>query len=114
VRYRLTQVDTDGQTSRSDVVEVALGAVDRLQLKKPYPNPARGAVTVKLAVPPAESGRAELRLYNALGREVRAVRVGDGGRQRVELETDGLASGVYFLRLTAGEATKTRRVTVVR
>jgi hypothetical protein len=32
----------------------------------------------------------------------------------VEVPTDGLASGVYFLRLTAGEATKTRRVTVVR
>jgi CSLREA domain-containing protein len=114
VRYRLTQVDTDGATHRSDVVEVALGGVDQLTLKAPYPNPARGAVTVKLAVPQAKSGGAELRLYNALGQQVRAVPVGESGRQRVEVQTDGLASGVYFLRLTAGEATKTQRVTVVR
>jgi hypothetical protein len=114
VRYRLTQVDTDGSTSQSEVVEVALGAVDQLTLKKPYPNPARGDVTVKLAVPPAKSGSATLWLYNALGQEVQAVPVGERGRQRVEVPTDGLASGVYFLRLTAGEATKTRRVTVVR
>jgi hypothetical protein len=114
IRYRLTQVDTDGSTSRSNVVEVALGSVDQLTLKAPYPNPARGDVTVKLAVPQAKSGSAQLRLYNALGQQVQAVRVGEGGRQRVEVQTDGLASGVYFLRLTAGEATKTRRVTVVR
>jgi hypothetical protein len=114
VRYRLTQVDTDGATHRSDVVEVALGAVDQLTLKKPYPNPARGAVTVKLAVPQGQSGSVQLRLYNALGQEVRTIRVGERGRQRIEVQTDGLASGVYFLRLTAGEATETRRVTVVR
>jgi hypothetical protein len=113
-RYRLTQVDTDGTTSRSDVVEVALGAVEELQLQAPYPNPARGAVTVKLAVPKGRSTSAQLRLYNALGQEVRAVRVGERGRQRIEVQTDGLASGVYFLRLTAGERTVTRRVTVVR
>jgi CSLREA domain-containing protein len=114
VRYRLTQVDTDGTTHRSDVVEVALGAVDQLTLKKPYPNPARQAVTVKLAVPQSQSGSVQLRLYNALGQQVRAVRVGERGRQRVEVPTRGLASGMYFLRLTAGDATKTRRVTVVR
>jgi hypothetical protein len=114
VRYRLTQVDTDGATHRSDVVEVALGPVDEMQLKKPSPNPARGAVTVQLAVPPAKSGGAELRLYNALGQEVRTVPVGDGGRQRVEVQTDGLASGVYFLRLTVGAAMTTQRVTILR
>jgi hypothetical protein len=114
VRYRLTQVDTDGQTSRSDVVEVAIGSVDQLTLKKPYPNPARGAVTVKLAVPQGQSGSVQLRLYNALGQEVRAVRVAERGRQRVEVPTRGLASGMYFLRLTAGEQTVTQRVTVVR
>jgi hypothetical protein len=114
LRYRLTQVDTDGSTSQSEVVEVALGAVDQLTLQAPYPNPTRGAVTVKLAIPQAKSGGAQLRLYNAVGQQVRTVPVGEGGRQRVEVPTRGLASGVYFLRLTAGEATKTRRVTVVR
>jgi hypothetical protein len=113
VRYRLTQVDTDGTTSRSDVVEVALGAVEELQLQTPYPNPARGAVTVKLAVPQAKSSRATLRLYNALGQAVRAVDVGEG-RQQTRLQTGELASGVYFLRLTAGGDQVTRKLTVVR
>jgi hypothetical protein len=95
------------------VVEVALGAVDELQLQAPYPNPARGVVNVKLAVPPAESGEAKLRLYNALGQEVQAADVSEG-RQQMQLQTDDLASGVYFLRLTAGDAQVTRKVTVVR
>jgi ELWxxDGT repeat protein len=114
LRYRLTQVDTDGTTSRLGVVTVARGAVDDLTLKAPYPNPARSTVTAKLAVPEGRSGVAHLSLYNGLGQEVRTVRVDGSGRQRIELETDGLASGTYFLRLHAGDATETRRVVVVR
>jgi hypothetical protein len=30
------------------------------------------------------------------------------------VDVSGLASGVYFLRLRAGEATETRRLTVVK
>lgn len=41
----------------------------------------------------------------------------EAGRQQIRLESrqvSGLASGTHFYRLTAGEATKTRKLTVVR
>ena len=114
LRYRLRQVDTDGTTSRLGVVTVARGTVDELTLKAPYPNPAQTTVTAKLAIPETRSGAAHLSLYNALGQKVRTMRVDDRGRQRIELRTDGLASGPYFLRLSVGDAVETQRVTVVR
>ena len=56
-----------------------------------------------------------LRLYDVLGRQVRTVRSSaEAGRHELQLDTDGLASGTYFLRLTAGGTTKTQQVTVVQ
>jgi hypothetical protein len=58
---------------------------------------------------------AQLHLYDVLGREVRAVRVPmKPGRHELRLDTTPLASGLYLLRFTVGDETRTRRLTVVR
>ena len=54
-------------------------------------------------------------LYDVLGRRVQTVVDGEReGRHQRQLDTSRLASGVYFLRLRAGGATKTQKLTVVR
>jgi hypothetical protein len=58
---------------------------------------------------------AQLHLYDVLGREVRAVRVPmKPGRHELRLNTERLASGLYLLRLTVGDETRTHKLTVVR
>jgi hypothetical protein len=90
-------------------------AVSNVALKETYPNPAAGRVTVRYAVPEEATGEARLALYDVMGRKVRTVRAGPvAGRQQAQLDVSGLASGVYVLRLRAGGAVKTRRLTVVR
>jgi hypothetical protein len=115
LRYRLVQVDADGQTEATDPVAVARGAVERLQLKKTFPNPAQSRVTVRYAVPgdtDAESIR--MRLYDVLGRRVRtAATEPEPGRHEHQLSVSDLANGVYVLRLEAGSTIETRRLTVV-
>lgn len=55
-----------------------------------------------------------LRLYAALGRQVRTVvQAEQEGRHERTLDTS-CPSGVYFLRLRAGGQTRTRKLTVVR
>ena len=112
--YRLRQVDTDGSASVTDPVAVARGTVSELQLKETYPNPAQAQVTVRFAVPDgqASEGEATLRLYDVLGRTVRAETT--AGQHEHQLDVQGLASGTYLLRLEMGPETETRRVTVVR
>lgn len=114
--YRLRQVDLDGSAEVTDPVRVARGGPAELQLKKTYPNPARGRVTVHFAVPEAAAeGEATLRLYDVLGRQVRSVaRQAETGRHETQLSVQDLASGVYFLRLRAEEQARTRRLTVVK
>lgn len=114
LHYRLKQVDTGGTVHLSDPITVERG-IDAVQLKKTYPNPAREQVTVKYAVPDAVNGPARLSLYDVMGRSVHTVTEGSTtGRQKTSLDVRGLSSGVYFLRLKAGDTIKTRRLTVVR
>jgi hypothetical protein len=114
--YRLKQVDTDGSTSYTDPVTVARSAVEQVRLLGTHPNPARSRATAQFAVPEGAAGEGvRLRLYDALGRQVRTVEAPSAaGRHEVLLETSGLPSGVYFLRLTAGSTTKTQKLTVVQ
>lgn len=113
VRYRLQQVDADGSTQVSNTVTVALGAPDEVRLAAPFPNPATGRATVRYALP--ERHTATIRLFDLLGRRVRTVVQGQReGRHEQTLDLSGLPSGTYFLRLRAGEHTRTRKLTVMQ
>jgi hypothetical protein len=115
LRYRLKSVDTNGSEATTETVTVLRSAVEELRLLGTYPNPARSRATVRFAVPEGAGEDVTLRLYDVLGRQVRTVRAGaKPGRHTLRLETAGLSSGVYVLRLAAGGAVKTRKLTVVR
>jgi len=110
--YRLAQVDTDGSVTHSQTLTVER-RVREVTLRGTFPNPARHQVTVQYALP--EARPVTLRLYDVLGRRVQTVAQAEQeGRREVQLDVSGLTSGVYFLRLTAGETTQTERLTVVR
>jgi len=110
--YRLKQVDTDGSSSYSKEVTVSR-EVKEAELLGTYPNPARTQATLRYAVP--ERQDVKIYLYDVLGRRVQTVVDGEReGRHQRQLDTSRLASGVYFLRLRAGGATKTQKLTVVR
>lgn len=110
--YRLKQVDVDGSAHLSETVTVRRG-VDAVELLQTAPNPIRTQLTVRFAVP--QSQNVSLRLYDTLGRQVRTLVQGRmDGRSVRQFAVHELSAGVYFLRLTAGDETRTRRITVVR
>jgi hypothetical protein len=83
-------------------------------LASPYPNPFREATTVEFEL--AEPGRVTLRVYDALGREV--ARLVDGEREagphEATFRPQGLASGLYLVRLETALGVRTRRVALIR
>jgi hypothetical protein len=57
-----------------------------------------------------------LKVYDMLGREV-ATLVNENlppGRYEVTFDAGGLASGVYYYRLVAGDFTETKRMVLMR
>ncbi|MDO7850523.1 CARDB domain-containing protein [Hymenobacter convexus] len=79
------------------------------------PNPvvSGNALRVQLSGT-GNSGAASVDLYNALGQRVltQAMQLGAGRANQAELPTQGLATGVYTLRLTGSGLSVTRRVVI--
>ncbi|PSQ95318.1 MAG: hypothetical protein BRD53_04565 [Bacteroidetes bacterium SW_7_64_58] len=113
--FRLKQMDLDGTAHLHDPVDVELQMQQALRLKAPAPNPVQGQAQLSFAV--RDQTETTITMYNPLGQKVAVVYRGTppaGEQQTAQVTTDDLASGVYFLRLQAGGATKTQKMTVVR
>jgi len=114
-RFRLKQEDLDGSATLTDPVTVQLRMQEALKLTPPSPNPVSKTANLSFAV--KEEAKVTVALYNTLGQRVRTLYDGvptAGESQRVQLDTGGLSSGTYFIRLEAGSKTRTQRLTVLR
>jgi urease beta subunit len=104
-----------------DRSRVQAAAPREISLGLPFPNPSRGGFEVALAVPPDRLGRYAMEVFDVTGRRVlrsdqRFTAPGRfsvvwGGRDQ---SGQGVASGIYFLRLTAPGFREVRKVTLVR
>jgi hypothetical protein len=94
--YRLLQVDLDGKNNYSQIVDVYFGNETLVNM---YPNPVQNQLTVEVNTPKATA--AELRIMDATGRVVRTVVMNlSEGLNETEVSMEGLADGVYLLRLS--------------
>ncbi|MGA2622780.1 MAG: T9SS type A sorting domain-containing protein [Bacteroidota bacterium] len=94
--------DRPGQTPRS------------YALLQNYPNPFNPTTVIDYQLPSDEY--VTLRVYNALGQEVRTLVNGvvQAGPHSTVFDGENLASGVYFYRLTAGRFTSVMRFLLVK
>jgi hypothetical protein len=75
-----------------------------------YPNPATNAVNIQFSTP--LSGPSSLRVYDTQGRLVHSSLGLRTSPFRLDLRS--MPAGVYYLRLTSGDKTVSRRVAIVR
>ena len=90
------------------------GIPTQFSLDQNYPNPFNPTTVVNAELPVASD--MSIVVYDMLGREV--ARLADGrfeaGRHSFTFDGAGLASGIYWYRLTAGSFTSTRTMVLVR
>jgi uncharacterized protein (DUF362 family) len=97
------------------VTAVAPGAAPKLEAGlRVAPTPVRGFATVWYVLP--EAGDVSLAVYSVLGREVEILDRGrrPAGEHQVIWNSGGMKTGVYFLRLQAGDEITTHKLTIVR
>ncbi len=75
-----------------------------------YPNPFNPSTTVPFTL--AEAGRASLRVFDVLGREVAVLadEFRGAGRHEVAFDASGLTSGVYVIQLSSGAAVESKKM----
>lgn len=103
---------TGGTTGVSCPDRAASAAPSGFRLDPNYPNPFNPETTFRFSLP--EAGEITLRIFDLLGREVAVAASGryGAGEHRVRFRPDGLASGVYFCRLEAGDRVGTRKIVI--
>ncbi len=102
-QYRLKQIDLDGTYSYSKVVEVEVGVPTTFGMSQNYPNPFNPVTRIEYQVP--ANSRVTVELYDISGQKVASLVNTElaAGYYSVDLSANsfGLASGVYFYRMTA-------------
>jgi len=114
-RFRLRQVDVSGRFAYSDAIEAVVGIDGPFRFVSPAPHPIRSAATADLTVREAQPVRVEL--FDLLGRRVSTVfdaRMNANRPETIDIQTDGLASGMYFLRVQGETFRHVERISIVR
>jgi photosystem II stability/assembly factor-like uncharacterized protein len=116
-----TAVGSGGIILRTTTAGVVTGKDDRrsdipgdFALMQNYPNPFNSNSNIRYQI--SEFRQVKLAVYDLLGREV-AVLVNErknAGSYEVKFDAGGLASGVYFYRLQAGDFVHTRKLLLLR
>ncbi len=122
--YKLSAVDAHGNESGfatllpTGTTDVA-GAPRELRIDPPSPNPSRGAIAFRVALPAA--ARVGVEMFDQLGRRVGAIaeRAMEAGQRELTwngLGEDGrpIASGLYFYQVRIGDRTMRGRIAIVR
>ena len=79
-----------------------------------YPNPFNPVTTIRYSVPFREN--VTLLVYDILGSQVRTLvkEIKEAGEHDVSFYSEGLSSGIYFYKLTAGDFSETKKLQIVK
>jgi len=114
VYYRLKQIDFDGKFEYSNIVEVNVDVLNRLELQQNYPNPFNPVTTISYNLP--NVSKVKLVVYDVTGSGV-ATLVNDfqsAGKHTVKFNASKIASGVYYYRIQAGDIVQTKKMLLLK
>ena len=113
--YRLKQIDFDGSFEFSEEILVEYMILPKeYELLQNYPNPFNPITTIYYSL--KERGTVLLKIFNALGKEIKTLvkEQQDAGTYKLEFDASSLSSGIYFYVLKTGEFTATKKMVLIR
>ncbi len=118
--YQLKQIDSDGSSHLSKVIEVDISLSVSFKLEQNYPNPFNPTTKIRYRVPVGSDKTKQLpiklKIYDTLGNEV-ATLVNElkvPGYYEVDWDASNLASGVYLYQLQSESIVLTKKMMLMR
>jgi uncharacterized lipoprotein YddW (UPF0748 family) len=89
-------------------------SVNNYKLQQNYPNPFNPVTTIEFTIP--ETGMVSLKVFDILGREVSSLINNEltAGVHKLLFDASGMASGIYFYRLSAGTFSVIKKMTLLK
>ena len=113
--YRLKQIDYDGTSTYSEVIEVDYSIIPvEFSLSQNYPNPFNPTTTIKFGIP--QTTNVTLKIYDAIGSEIETLidEKLEPGYYKHTWDASRFASGVYFYRIIAGTFVQTKKLMILK
>ncbi|MBA4310527.1 MAG: hypothetical protein C0425_09350 [Chlorobiaceae bacterium] len=113
--YRLIQIDLDGTSTMSNVVEVDISGPSQFSLEQNFPNPFNANTVIRFQI--GTRSEVTLRIYDALGKEVTTLidgEIKDAGIYDANFNAADFPSGVYFYTLQAGNYVATKKLVLMK
>jgi len=112
--YRLKQIDFDGTSEYSNIVEVVYGTVADYSLEQNYPNPFNPTTKINYSI--KEKSNVELKIFDLLGSEIASLVNEEKapGIYEVFFDASNLSSGVYLYTIKAGSFVQTRKMLLMK
>ncbi len=109
-RNRSAELPPPPPSTMSEVSEVPSAFI----LEQNYPNPFNPSTVIRYQL--SDNSLVTLKVYDMLGKEVTTLVNGiqEAGYKSVTFDASGLPSGVYYYRLTTGEQSEIRKMTVMK
>jgi photosystem II stability/assembly factor-like uncharacterized protein len=109
--YRLKQIDNDGSSTFSKIIEVNAPQVSSFSLNQNFPNPFNPATRIKYAIPTESS--VKLIVTDLLGQEVDVIldETKTAGSYEVFWNPSNISSGIYFYTLSVSSNNNSQNFT---
>ena len=77
-----------------------------------YPNPSNGNVLLNIQA--KERVLFSIELHNSLGQEIRNIYKSEELEKQLSIPIDNLSDGMFFIVVTIGEKTQTKKLVVIK
>jgi hypothetical protein len=107
-------IETTWHDLSMSVINITELLPDDFSLDRAYPNPFNPVTTLSFAIP--IDSEVYLSIYNLQGREVSTLIDGNmnAGYHSVVWNADSHSSGVYFVKMVAGEYVNTQKLMLIK
>ena len=112
--YRLKQIDNNGGSKYSNLVEADYILPTVYSLNQNYPNPFNPNTIISYALPAASN--VKISVYNAIGETVQILENGfkEAGNYTVSFNASNIPTGIYFYRIEAGTFSQVRKMMLLK
>lgn len=88
--------------------------ITTFNMEQNYPNPFNPSTRIKYQVP--EASQVTIKVFDVLGSEITTLvnEIKNAGQYEVEFNASGLASGVYFYRMTGGDFVTVKKMNILK
>ena len=98
----------------NDSEEDARSIPTKIKLDPAYPNPFNPSTTITYSLP--QTSQVSVKVYNSIGRQVATLlnRQQAAGSHQIQWNAEGMAGGLYFIRLQTPNTQLVRKVTLIK